>query len=384
MKKILLLLIPVLFLTGCTINDNKEPDKPSTEDFDTFEEFIPLDFDNDYGRHDIIAYDNNLDQNTNATVRVRAVYKLNGQVTYTLASGFVYSKNEEKNDYYIVTSASQIAYKSVSSNSVDLFYEGVFEVTLNDARKYKSDYIASYAEYDIALFKIHTLDYMPTAIIGDSDALRVGNDVSVIGTPNVAMNLINSYAKGVVSGLNRRGSSIYGNNKTLYTFPTFQFDAPTNMGMEGGIVMNDKFEVVGITSTKQHEDLKFESLSFAVAINDAKPIIEQLINNGKVDKTVLGFSGASIDFMNKVNWASELGYYSGIYVVDVIEDSKAKNAGLEKETLIIGISVNDNQKININNMEEFQSHLIRLTKDDVLTLYTVNSSNIKKVIKITI
>lgn len=380
-KRLLLLTVPLLLLTGCSFFGDDDTDNKENIKFEQVEEFIPSSFDNNYDKSQEVVYDNAFDQNFNATMRVRGAYKVNGKISYTLASGFVYSHDDS--GYYAITSASQISYKSINNNNINLYYDGAFEFTTADNRKYKGDFKGDYPEYDVAVFEIKTNDFLPTAILGNSDELKVGQDVSIIGTPNVSVNLINTYAKGVVSGLNRRGYSSYTNH-TLYSFPTFQFDAPTNTGMEGGVVLNDANKVVGITSTKQHGELGYESLSFGVAINDIKNIIDSIITKGSFDKFTLGFTGSAIDFVNKVPWASEIGIYSGIYIVGINENTYASEAGLQENTIIVGLSINDGSKININSMEEFQSQLIRLNKNDSITLYTVNELGVETTHKITL
>lgn len=373
MKK-LLLLLSLFFMTSCSFTMSNSSSPITSEDFLEYEDFIPSDFDNNYNASEEIVYASTFEQNYASTVRLIGCYNVNNKVSYTLSSGFVYS--EDNDDYYIVSSASQIAYKTVNNNKVDLYYNGLFEVTFTNNRKYKATYVASYQEYDLALFKINTTDFLPVAKLGNSDQFKIGEEVSAIGTPYVDVNLLNSYIKGIVSGLNRKGSSYY-DQYLLNSFPAFQFDAPTNKGMEGGVVLNSNDEVVGIISTKQNGNLGYESLSLAIAINDVTHVIDSLITSGEFSPVTLGIVASPLDFSNQISWANDLNIHRGIYIVSVSDNSLASKYSLKANTIILSTQINDSSVVNIDNLEEFQSQIIRLKTGDHFTIKTINQNGIE-------
>ena len=378
MKKILIACLACLFLASCATNNNDSSNNNNnnvpSEDLFTNDNFIPSDFNNIYGVNEGEQNLSNFELNYDATVRIRANYDDGQGNKFDQASGFVYSKKD--NNYYVITSASHIASKKIIKGQVKLDYNGLYEFAFNDGRKYRGTIVGDYPGYDIAVFKITTPDYLPVAVIGSSDQLKIGQEVGAIGSPDVQQDLLNSYVRGVVSGLNRRSVSHY-NGIQIGSFSTFQFDAPTNVGMQGGTVLNEKDEVIGIIANKQVNNNLYESLSFAIAIDDVKNMVDSIIETGTYDKLMLGITAFSLDFLNKdrVKWPYEEGVYNGVFITEVSSGSKAEQAGVKQSTVIVACTNKDGKKININSMEEFQSQLIRLSSGDSITLYLRHRAN---------
>ena len=365
MKKILPIAFACLLLASCSFGQPDDQNNNNSTVIEDNESFIPSDFDNDYGFKDEITYSSIFENNYNATCRVKANYGGQDSSRTDQSSGFIYKHNGD--DYYVLTSASRIAYKSIIKGQVDYNFNGVFEFKFNDGRKYRGEYKGCYRDFDIGVFKIHTTDYLPVAVLGSSDELKIGQPVGAIGTPDADQPLFNTYVEGVVSGLNRKAKAYY-QDKIISIFSSFQFDAPINNGMQGGPVINGEGKVVGIITNKQVDDNIYESLSFGIAMDDVINIADQIIEKGEYEKILLGFSGGSIDFLNKVSWASDMGIYSGIYVVDIVKDGRADKAGLKGDSVITAVKTSDGKVININSMEEFQSQLVRLSFGDSITL----------------
>lgn len=200
--------------------------------------------------------------------------------------------------------------------------------------------------------------------MGTSEELKVGEIVVAIGNP-LGTQFAGTVTMGIISALDRSISS----ENTAETL--IQTDAAINPGNSGGALINSKGEVIGITSSKI-ADTDVEGLGFAIPIDFAKPIIEDIIQYGYVkDRPATGISGQTIS-------SSMSRYYnlpSGILVTDVANDSGADIAGLQKYDIITEIngkqisSMSDIQKIND---EHSVGDIIQITFYRNKEYYTVN------------
>ena len=182
--------------------------------------------------------------------------------------------------------------------------------------------------------KKDTLDAIKVAVIGDSDALQVGEQVVAIGN---AIGYGQSVTTGIVSALDRDVPD--DGNETHY----IQTDAAINPGNSGGALLNMRGEVVGINSAKIASTY-VEGIGYAIPMNTANPVIEMLMNRKTRDKVdedkagYLGITGVSVDAQTSTMY----GIPEGIYLQEVIEDGPAEKAGLLKGDIIKkfdGISV---------------------------------------------
>ncbi|MDO4357480.1 MAG: trypsin-like peptidase domain-containing protein [Clostridia bacterium] len=171
--------------------------------------------------------------------------------------------------------------------------------------------------------------------MGDSDALQIGELAIVIGTPG-SDNLFNTVTVGIISGLDRENMN--ARNFTRAT-NTIQTDAAINSGNSGGALLNSKGELVGIPTLKMSGSsssysASYEGLGFCVPINTAKPIIEELIANGKVTRPRIGVTVADFDGPDEA-----LDSYPpmGVQIMSVEEDSPAEEAGLQAGDVIYAV-----------------------------------------------
>ena len=229
-------------------------------------------------------------------------------------------------DGYIVTNAHVIyddsEYKC--GKAVDV------SVLLSDESKHEATIIAYDVETDIAVLKIDESGLTP-ATFGDSSDLRVGELVIAIGNP-LGFDLFGTVTSGIVSALNRE-ISINEKNMTL-----IQTDAAINSGNSGGPLLNSCGQVIGINSAKMsssYGSASVEGLGFAIPINEAKIIIDDLINFNYVKgRPQIGI--ASVDVTEA--YSSYLNIPMGVYVRDVADDSAAEQAGIKPGDIIIGIA----------------------------------------------
>ncbi|MBZ9627710.1 trypsin-like peptidase domain-containing protein [Psychroflexus sp. CAK57W] len=197
------------------------------------------------------------------------------------------------------------------------------QVTLNNNETYVAEILGTAPDNDIALLKIDAtdLDYLP---FGDSNDVEIGEWVLAVGNP---FNLTSTVTAGIVSAKARDlGSS---DNK----FQSFlQTDAAVNPGNSGGALVNTRGELIGINTAITSQTGSFVGYSFAIPSNNAKKIVEDLLEFGNVRKAILGVTGSDLNSII----AKELNVDSsqGFYISNVEPESGASKAGLQKGDII--------------------------------------------------
>ena len=200
-------------------------------------------------------------------------------------------------------------------------------VALHDGTTYQAQLVATDSKMDIGVIKIDASGLTP-AILGDSDSLSVGEPVVAVGNP--LGQLGGTVTNGIVSALDRE---IILNNERRNLLQT---NAAINPGNSGGGLFNANGELVGIVVAKSSgEDV--EGLGFAIPVNDAKPIIEDLISQGYVGGCVsLGITALDL---TTAQLAAQYGYKTpGVYVQSVVENSSAANGGLQPGDCFVSIN----------------------------------------------
>ncbi len=253
-------------------------------------------------------------------------------------------------DGYIITNAHVIYttdYNAGEAKSASVLF--------SDKKEYEAKIIAYDVETDLAVLKVDETGFTP-ATFGNSDELRVGELVIAVGNP-LGFELFGSVTSGIVSALNRE-ISINEKNMTL-----IQTDAAINSGNSGGPLLNSCGQVIGINSAKMsssYGSASVEGLGFAIPINDAKIIIDDLINNGYVSgRPQIGITTVDIDEA----YSSYLGLPMGVYVRSIAENSAAEEAGIRIGDVIIGI--NDEA---ITSADELNAVKNQLKAGDTITL----------------
>lgn len=232
-------------------------------------------------------------------------------------SGIIFKKDGYiMTNYHVVSNADP---KSGTSNRT------VLEVFLPDGRNAKATFVGGDSKTDLAVIKID-LNNLPVAELGDSSDLEVGELAVAIGNP-LGMEFAGSVTVGVISALNR---TVEMEDKTLNLIQT---DAAINSGNSGGALLNSQGQVIGINSVKISAS-GVEGLGFAIPINDAKPVIDQLWMYGYVKgRPFIGISGSEItDTLSR--------YYNlpkGIYITDVTTGSAAEKAGIKAEDILVSL-----------------------------------------------
>ena len=180
---------------------------------------------------------------------------------------------------------------------------------------------------DIAVLKVNTDINLTVAEFGDSDEMRVGELVVAIGNP-LGFELFGSVTTGIVSALDRK---VTINEKSMRLIQT---DTAINSGNSGGPLINSYGQVVGINSSKisssYYSESSVEGLCFAIPMSHAKDIINDLINKGYVSgKPMIGISAVDVTLA---------GVPTGVYIMEIAENSPAERAGLRVGDVIIAVN----------------------------------------------
>ena len=230
------------------------------------------------------------------------------KITEGAGSGVVYSKNG-----YIITN------NHVIEDATNI------KVILHDGTEFDAELVGADPESDLAVLKIAAENLHP-AILGDSDALKVGQNCIAIGNPLGTLG--GTVTNGIISALSRE-VKVEGQEMTL-----LQTNTAINPGNSGGGLFTQSGELIGIVNAKSNGD-SVEGIGFAIPINNAKGVVEDLIEYGYViGRAAIGIKSVSIDTVQKA-WSYNVNSL-GVYIAEVVGE-KAQAAGLLQGDLIIGI-----------------------------------------------
>ena len=197
------------------------------------------------------------------------------------------------------------------------------EVELTDGRKFTARIIGTDPDSDVAVVKVDG-ENLPYLEMADSDALEVGEWVLAIGNP---LGLSHTVTAGIVSAKGRSGFGL------AYFENFIQTDAAINFGNSGGPLINLDAKVVGINTAIVGSGGNI-GIGFAIPINMAKNIYDQLLKSGTVSRGYIGIKYGELE----TEIASGLGLKEdtkGIYVIEVMEDSPAEKAGIKRYDVIV-------------------------------------------------
>ena len=284
-------------------------------------------------------------------VGVTEVYTLWG--TYTEpsegeGSGVIVAQTDDEllilTNYHVVKGSDELTVvfsydeKSEEPNAVKANIKG-----------YKEDLDLAVIAINLSDIDEDVFDRISVAVVGDSDALELGEQVVAIGN---ALGYGQSVTTGIVSALDRV-VSIADNDGTVLTNSYIQTDAAINPGNSGGALLNMKGELVGINSGKTSKT-SVEGVGYAIPITDVYDVIESMMNQetkvslDEKDQGYLCISGQDIDSTT----ASMYNVPQGIYVTDVYEGFAADKAGLEEGDIIYEIN-----GVTVSNMKALKEEL---------------------------
>ncbi len=242
-----------------------------------------------------------------------------------------------------------------------------------DGRVFTATLIGTAPNNDLAVLRIDGTN-LPTVPLGNSSQLQIGEWVVAIGNA-LALKGGPTVTAGVVSATGRDeqepGDQQGTTGPTLYDL--IQTDAAINPGNSGGPLVNLKGEVVGINTLGS---TGAQGIGFSISIDSAKPIIQQLIQTGKVSVPFLGISPASVT--SSIAAANGLLRNDGVYVQQVVSGSPAAKAGLQQGDIIFGM---DNDTV--ADQSDFQKALLKHKPGDTVTL-KINRGGTEQTVQVTL
>lgn len=240
------------------------------------------------------------------------------------------------------------------------------EITLNNKKSYKAKLIGTDSKMDIALLKIDASEKLPYSAFANSDSVKVGEWVLAVGNP---YNLTSTVTAGIVSAKARNLDS-----SGIQSF--IQTDAAVNPGNSGGALVNTRGELIGINTMISSMTGSYVGYSFAVPSNNARKIIEDIMEFGNVQRGILGVEGGELNS----NASKELGISEtqGFYINKVTPKSGAQKAGLAKGDIIVKL---DNQ--NISTFADLSGYINTKRPNDVVQVTYMRDGK-SKVVPVTL
>lgn len=247
-------------------------------------------------------------------------------------------------DGYILTN------QHVSGNKYSTCY-----VTLSNGKEYTANVIWADTDIDISIIKINAKG-LTYANLGDSDKIKVGEEVYAIGNP-IGFEFRRTVTYGIISAKDRT-IKIEDGEKPSYMEDLIQTDATINLGNSGGPLIRRDGTVIGINTIKI---TSAEGIGFALPINIIKPVISKIIEKGTFEEATIGIFAYDKEVIPYLD--SKLELKNGIYVAQVILDGTANKAGVKEGDIITKI---DN--IELNKMSELREYIYTKSPNDEVTL----------------
>lgn len=220
-------------------------------------------------------------------------------------------------------------------------------VALSNKQEFEARVIGADIKSDLAIIKIDSGQLLPFVPMGRSDDLMIGEQVLAIGNP---FGLRHTVTTGIISALNRNIRA--GKNKVYSDF--IQVDASINPGNSGGPLLNINGDLIGINTAIYQ---KAEGIGFAIPVDDAKRIVDELIRFGKVRR---GWLGVSVQEMSlQLSRHFRLDRKKGVLVARVADKSPAAVAGLKRSDIIVAIEGRE-----VAGKSDFRGRMASYTVDD--------------------
>ncbi len=284
-------------------------------------------------------------------------------------SGVIYKKADNRafvvTNHHVIEGADQI------------------EVILSDGTRLAAELKGTDLFTDLAVLEMDGEAVNHVIEIGNSDEVKVGEPAIAIGNP-LGLNLSGSVTQGVISGKQRAIPQDFdGDGRADWQTEVIQTDAAINPGNSGGALLNVNGHLIGINSMKIAQSA-VEGIGFAIPIDAAVPVINELETEGQMRRAFLGVEAYSLGDVAQVEWQRSLNLpndvESGIYLQRIEPMSPAAEAGLEPYDVIIAL---DDQEI--GNIIDLRKHLYQVKEpgDEMVVTYYRGKEKNQVTIKLT-
>ncbi|WP_278681332.1 serine protease HtrA [Paraclostridium bifermentans] len=274
-------------------------------------------------KQDIVVNEGTKSENIYHAVTDKAMSSVVGITTTTIDTNNIFAIPQQSQGVgtgFIVDSKGYIL---TNSHVVSDGKASDVNVLFNDGSTSKGKVLWNDPTIDVAIVKVDKTG-LPVADLGNSDSVRTGDLAVAIGNP-LGLEFQKSVTQGIISGLDRSIQTEQSNMTGL-----IQTDASINPGNSGGPLLNDKGEVIGINTAKASGA---EGLGFAIPINTAKPIVEQIIKDGKFEKVTLGIKGIDVKTFETTT-GTDLAADEGVYIAEVVANTPAQKSGIQAGDVI--------------------------------------------------
>ncbi len=241
-------------------------------------------------------------------------------------------------------------------------------VTVKSGKTYNGKIIWANNDIDLAIIKVNEI-FPKIATIGNSNSVRVGEEVYAIGNP-IGYEFQRTVTAGIISAVNRTVKIKNDDETYSYMSNLIQTDATINPGNSGGPLIDKEGNIIGINTIKI---TSAEGIGFAIPINIIKPVIEKYETTGEFKEAYLGifaYDGSVMSYIDKnINLAN------GIYVEKITEDGPAYGTQLKNGDIIVRI---DNTSV--NKMSELQEYIFSKNPGDEIVLTVIRNDKEKQII----
>ncbi|MBC7687918.1 MAG: trypsin-like peptidase domain-containing protein [Aquabacterium sp.] len=253
------------------------------------------------------------------------------------------------------------------------------DVTLPDKRMFKAKLIGRDPNTDLALIKINA-DSLPSMKFGNSDIVQIGEWVLAIGFPlslntTVTAGIVSAKARsiGIINRSENNRQVNAGQNPNMAIESFIQTDAAINPGNSGGALVNTNGELVGINSAIASQTGSYAGYAFAIPVNLAKKILDDLKNYGKVKRGLLGvsFPSPAAEDQYMIQQGLNPANIKGVYITGVQAQSAAAAAGLSEGDIIQNID-----GVELNSSTEFSERIARHKPGDTIKLTYLRNKKI--------
>ena len=250
---------------------------------------------------------------------------------------------------------------------------GRIQVTLPDGSTHSATVRGVAPSYDLAVVKVDGVSNLTPAVLGQSSGVQVGQQVVAVGSPE---NLSNTVTSGIVSNLSRTVTASDDSGQSVAVYNGLQTDTPINPGNSGGPLVNLQGQVVGVNSAvdtgqASQGGVQAFGLGFAIPVDTARRVADQLMQDGSATKPILGVSGS-------LSGSDSSSSVTGAQVTGVTEGGAAAKAGIARGDVITKVN-----GVPIGNYADLMAQILKQQPGQSIPL-TVQSGGSSKTVTVTL